>query len=58
MGQKLLGLERQKSERSQELESLEQDLQRSVAKNQTTDAELQYPSASAASAALLLALVF
>ncbi|KAJ8253992.1 hypothetical protein COCON_G00206040 [Conger conger] len=42
VGQKLLALEKQKSERSQELESLEQDLQRSVAKNQTTEAELQF----------------
>ncbi|XP_035254981.1 kinetochore protein Spc24 [Anguilla rostrata] len=42
VGQKLLAVERQKSELSQELQSLEQDLQHSVAKNQTMEAELQF----------------
>ncbi|KAJ8393538.1 hypothetical protein AAFF_G00060110 [Aldrovandia affinis] len=42
VGQTLLNLEGQKSEAARELESLEQDLQRSVAKNQTMDAELQF----------------
>ncbi|KAG7459513.1 hypothetical protein MATL_G00211440 [Megalops atlanticus] len=42
VGQKLLTLEGQKSEVARELESMEQDLQRSVAKSQTMDAELQF----------------
>ncbi|XP_036409487.1 kinetochore protein Spc24 [Megalops cyprinoides] len=42
VGQKLLTLEGQKSEAARELESMEQDLQHSVARSQTMDAELQF----------------
>ncbi|KAI1884009.1 hypothetical protein AGOR_G00221970 [Albula goreensis] len=42
VGQRLLGLQGEKSDAARGLEALEQDLQRSVAKNQTMEAELQF----------------
>ncbi|KAG9328643.1 hypothetical protein JZ751_011633 [Albula glossodonta] len=41
-GAEAAGLQGEKSDAARGLEALEQDLQRSVAKNQTMEAELQY----------------
>ncbi|XDV13633.1 hypothetical protein PO909_002007 [Leuciscus waleckii] len=44
VGHKLLDLERQKSQMVQEIERMEQEVQRSLSKSQILDSEQEYPS--------------